>query len=211
MERLALHGLVEEQQVAGLSRADVARNRVGIVTEERGAVGKLHESALRKIPRSNGAGPGAEERPPERPVRIMIFRDVPKARIVRKPGVLTPRGRVGHQRVPVGEADQRRAVLNLRPCPRRRRVILRFRQEGEPAGEVLTVLGTVKASAVREAIAQAVAPGGAGRSRTGAGQGIRAHAGARPPRAFRKHGPVAKNQAGAGRQQGQQSGSCEHT
>ncbi len=104
----------------------------------------------------------------------MIFRDVPKARIVRKPGILAPRWRVGHQRVPEGEANQRRAVLNLRPCLGRRRVILRFRQECEPAGEVLPVLGTVKASAVREAIAQAVAPNGAARGRTGAGQGVRA-------------------------------------
>ena len=134
----------------------------------------------------------------------MILRDVAKARIVRQPGILAPRWRVGHQGIPEGEANQRPAVLHLRPCLACRRVILRFRQEGEPAGEVLTVLGAVEAGAVRESIAQAIAPGGAKRSRTG--QGIRAHAVARPPRAIRQHLRVAENQAGADRQHGEQCG-----
>jgi hypothetical protein len=60
VERLTLHGLVEEEQVAGLSRSDVARDAVGVVPQERGTIGKLHESALSKIVRLQGAGAAAE-------------------------------------------------------------------------------------------------------------------------------------------------------
>ena len=109
--------------------------------------------------------------------------------------------------LPVCEPNQRGAILYFRPCPARRRVILRFRQECEPADEVLTVLDTVKASAVRKAITQAVAPGGAARRYTVAERAIRACA----PRAFRKHGPAAKSPARACPYNGQQSGDCKHT
>jgi hypothetical protein len=47
MERLMLHGLVEKEQIAGPRRSEIARNQVRVVTEERNAIRKFAEGALR--------------------------------------------------------------------------------------------------------------------------------------------------------------------
>ncbi len=175
VEGFLLHSLVEKQQIAGVSRAEVARNQVRIVSEEGGAIGEFHERALPKIVRTQRTRLRPEEFLPERTERVMKPGNITEPGIIGKPGMLLPLGGMGFECIPECEANQGCAIPNLPLGPRRGRIILRLRQERKPAHKILAVPCAFKSSAVGKSVAQAVAPRDNSRNSTCRGRTLRAN------------------------------------